>query len=110
MTYFDAYSDTNQLLGSQGELLARIADFLERKSRQVPDRVEAFCQAIESRVRSFDIRDSLRAVLAQFRRSPAPTSEIAIGDDQEWDALVIMIREYGREETIENYSAFLFPF
>ena len=67
-------------------------------------------QAIESRVRSFDIRDSIRAVLAQFRRSPAPTSEIAIGDDQEWDALVIMIREYGREETIENYSAFLFPF
>lgn len=108
MSQFDFVVPGGSWIGTEGELLARLGDFLERKSRQVPGRIEALCQAMERKLRNLEIRAAVSGLLAQFRRRSV--GETRGAEDTDWILLVESIREHGREGTIENYSAYLVSF
>jgi hypothetical protein len=109
MSYFDAYADKRHLLGgSNADLVARLSDFLERKSQVVPEKLEALCKSIETRVSSLGLGESLRQLVTRLRRDPDLPGTLT--SDADWQLLVEKIQCYGRQESIENYTAYFFSF
>jgi hypothetical protein len=106
----EAYADKHQLAGPHGELLSRIADFLSRKTEGIPERLEALSRAIDKTVRSIDLREALRGLVAQFRhvRGADEALELLSRQEAEWRQLAERIRAHGCEETIECYGAYFF--
>ena len=109
MSYFDAYAEKRHLLGgSNADLVARITDFLERKSQVVPEKLEALCKSIETRVSSLGLGESIRQLVTRLRSDPDLPGTLT--SDADWRVLVEKIHYYGRRETIENYTEYFFSF
>ena len=107
MSYFETYNHRAQFVGPHADLITRIADFLEAGSRQLPRRLEALRRAVEGRVKSIDLRESLQSLISQLRARPPIADSPAL--DTEWLALSAQIKAHGEGESIEGYAAFLFP-
>ncbi len=106
MTYIDTYLEKEQI-GPHAELLQRIGDFLNEKSRSVPERLDSILKVIQTKVRSIDLRQSLNQLLTDWKDRAQRGEEIGPSD---WEVLVVQIRQYGQRETIENYTEYFFSF
>ena len=107
MSYCEGYAN-EQASGLQGEVAARIADFLARKTKSVPERVEALYRLIESKVLNDGVRAGLLTLVRKFKgeyRGSAPAGSMTESD---WQLLVGQIVSYRHETSIENYTEFLF--
>ena len=108
MSYFDAFARDKHLPGSNSDLVARLSDFLERKTFLVPEKLEAVCKSIEARVSALGLGESVRSLVSRLRKDPELPG--TLNTDADWQLLVEKIQYYGCKESIENYSAFLFSF
>ena len=107
MSYYEGYAN-EQASGLQGEVTARIADFLARKTKSVPDRVEALYRLIESKVVNDGVREGLLKLVRTFKgesRSRTPSGGMTESD---WHVLVEQIVSYRQQTSIENYTEYLF--
>lgn len=109
MSYYEGYAPEPRALGLSGEVAARIVDFLTRKTRSVPERIEALCGLIEEKVLREGVRDGLLGLVRKFRWEIGVSRGVdAALTETDWQLLVHRIERYERTTTIENYSAYIF--
>ena len=92
----------------QGDLVARIADFLARKSLEVPGKLETLYRAIESKVQALGLKKTMRSLVGEAQQVDLPASRSIAILDQDWPALMEKIHLHGKADSIENYTEFLF--
>lgn len=92
-------------IGPHAELLERISDFIQDRSRSLPGKLDALLETVQTRVQSIDLRASLEGLISRWKERALESEQLATPD---WELLVTRIREHGRQTSIENYSLYLF--
>lgn len=108
MPVLDTVGCPGDFLDWKAEIGARIHDFLARKSIPAGEKLGAIVHRIEGALSASSLRGALTDLIRYFKRVNAgrdgAKGASATGDE----ALFVRILEYRREESIENYGAFLF--
>ena len=107
MSYCEGYAN-EQASGLQGEVAARIADFLARKTKSVPERVEALYRLIESKVLNDGVCEGLLTLVRKFKGEVRSRTLAGSMTESDWNVLVEQIVSYRHQTSIENYTAYLF--
>ncbi len=107
MSPIDGYGWAADFPTWRGEVAARFQDFLARKKGLAADKWMGFLRRVEESVSTAQLKATVRQVLERLRRDRVGDSGDA-AVDAEFEILCARILESGREDTIENYGAFLF--
>jgi hypothetical protein len=110
MHVYEAHGYAGDFLGWRSEVAARIRDFFARKaipaSEKLVEGIAGLVHRLENAVPSFRLKAAVKDLLHALRRED-PRAVDAL--EWELEEFFTSIRSYRQRESIENYSAFLFP-
>jgi len=108
MPVLDTVGCPGDFLDWKSEIGARIHDFLARKSIPAGEKLGAIVHRIEGALSAGSLRGALTDLVRYFKRVNSTNGGPGGATVSETEALFERILVYRKEESIENYGAFLF--